>query len=113
MEDIAVSLELAQSLLELGRTYHALGRNAESLAVHQDVLVLTKKYFGDRHPFVAQVESIVGNLHLENGDVSASVDHLQDAAGIRAERGLLNVDVAPVDPTHPQQGAHDAAAAGA
>jgi len=96
-EEQAMSFDVAQTLLEIGRAYHALGKHEPALKAYLEVMDLTRKFFGDRHPFVARIANIIGNLYLETGDSNNSVLYLKEAAEIHKEQGMA-VDVAVQDP---------------
>lgn len=108
-----LSFEVAQTLLEIGRAYHAKGQLQNSLQIYLEVAELTRKFFGERHPFVARIDNIVGNLYLEMGDTDNSLTHFQEAMKIQVEHGIA-VDMAVVqDPLlkvdlHPSLGAQSA-----
>lgn len=94
-----LSFEGAQTLLEVGRAYHAQGKLEESLKVYKEVDAITRKFFGDRHLFVARLDVIIGNLYLETGKVDDSVALFQEAAEINQEQGLpanLGIDIDPL-----------------
>lgn len=84
-EEQAVSFDVAQTLLEIGRAYHALGKHEPALKAYLEVIDLTRKFFGDRHPFVARLANIIGNLYLETGDSNKSALYMQEAAQIQTE----------------------------
>jgi tetratricopeptide (TPR) repeat protein len=90
-----VSFDVAQTLLEIGRALHAQRRIDEALSAYLEVVVLTRTLFGEKHPFVARIENIIGNLYLESGNVDESVKHFQSAMKIHVEQGLP-VDMAVV-----------------
>jgi tetratricopeptide (TPR) repeat protein len=89
------SFEVAQTLLEVGRAFHSKGELDESLKVYLEVADLTRNFFGDRHPFVARIDIIIGNLYLENGKIDEGLAAFSEAMKIRMEQGLP-VDVNPV-----------------
>lgn len=81
-------LDAAQTLLEVGRAHHMLGHMEESLRVYKEVLDMARKFFGERHPFVARIVKIIGNLHLEAGDIDESLRLFADATKMHVEQGL-------------------------
>jgi len=83
-----LTFEVAQTLLEIGRAYHAKGDLNQSLKSYLEVLEWTKKFFGPRHAFVARISAIVGNLYAESGRAGESKSFLEDAAKIQEEQGL-------------------------
>ena len=83
-----MSLELAQTLMEVGRAYHSKGDLKASLEIYLEVADWTRKYFGRRHAFVARIDSIVGTLYLEIGEVEESLSAFEEAMQIRVEQGL-------------------------
>ena len=96
-EEQAISFDVAQTLLEIGRAHHALRNLEHSLKAYLEVMDLTRKFFGDSHPFVARIGNIIGNLHLEMGDSEKSILYFKDAAKILLEQGIA-VDIAVQDP---------------
>jgi tetratricopeptide (TPR) repeat protein len=83
-----LSFEVAQTLLEVGRAHHAQGHLEESLRDYLEVADITRRFFGERHPFVARIDNIVGNLYLEKGDLDESLKHFEEAMKIHLEQGL-------------------------
>jgi tetratricopeptide (TPR) repeat protein len=90
------SFAVAQTLLEVGRAFHSKGELDESLKVYLEVADLTRNFFGDRHPFVARIDIIIGNLYLENGKINEGLAAFAEAMKIRLEQGLP----ADIDPVH-------------
>lgn len=90
-----LSFEVAQTLLEIGRAYHATGQLQNALDAFTEVADVTRKFFGVRHPFVARIDNILGNLYLEIGDTGSSLTHFQEAMKIHVEHGM-SVDMAVV-----------------
>ena len=82
------SLEVAQTLMEVGRTHHSQGRRQESVDAYLNALRLTRRFFGHRHKYVARILNIVGNLHLELGRVKDAMSYFLDAMRIHVEQGL-------------------------
>lgn len=87
-DDQHISFEVAQTLLEIGRAYHAKGELQKSLQAYLEVGSLTRKFFGERHLFVARIDNIIGNLYLELGDTDQSLTHFQEAMNIQVELGV-------------------------
>jgi len=83
-----VSLEAAQTMLELGRAYHVQGNREEALKMYTEVADVTRRFFGDRHPYVARILNIIATLHLEAGDVDESVKLFEEAMKIFVEQGV-------------------------
>lgn len=105
-----LSFEAAQTLLDVGRAYHSKGNLQESLTVYKEVGALTRKFFGDRHPFVARLDIIIGNLLLEDGNVDDSLGLFAEATQIQQEQGLP-VELGIVsDPLLGVQRSHDTVA---
>ncbi len=93
-EDQVQSLDLTHTLVEIGRVHHAKGNVAKSLETYMEVAELTRKIFGPKHPFVAQIDTIIGNLCSETGDVESSFKHFESALQVNQAQGLafdLNV----------------------
>jgi tetratricopeptide (TPR) repeat protein len=84
-----LSFDSAQTLLEVGRALHVQGNVKSSLDVYIKVAELTRTFFGDRHPFVARIDKILGNLYLEGGDVNKSLDLFTEAMQIQLENGMM------------------------
>ena len=89
------SLEVTQTLMELGRTYHARGQREASVEAYLEVLRLTQRFFGYRHKYVARIQNIVGNLYLEVNQVGKAMIYLINAMRIHVEEGLP-IDLAVV-----------------
>jgi hypothetical protein len=70
---------------------HAQGEWIKSLEVYEVVGSVTRKWFGDRHPFVARLDIIIGNLYLETGNVNNSLRLFTEAPKIDEELGLPTV----------------------
>lgn len=94
-DDQLLSFEVAQTLLEIGRAHHAKDQLQEALLAYLEVADVTRKFFGDRHPFVARIDNIIGNLYLEAGDTDKSLLYFQKAMEIQVEHGII-VDMAVV-----------------
>jgi tetratricopeptide (TPR) repeat protein len=82
-EDQLLSFEVAQTLLEIGRVYHAQNDLTRALSSYLEVLDLTRKFFGPTHTFVARITAIIGNLYLDLGDAEKSKDYLDDSYAIQ------------------------------
>jgi tetratricopeptide (TPR) repeat protein len=82
-----LTFEVAQTLLEIGRVYHAKNDLNQALTAYIEVGALARKFFGDRHTFVARIDTIVGNLYLNLGDVEKSKYYLDEANAIQEEEG--------------------------
>jgi tetratricopeptide (TPR) repeat protein len=80
-----LSFEGAQTLLEIGRALHSQGERADSLVAYLEVLDVTRKFFGERHPFVARLQNIVANLYLEQSQVAAAMEYFGHAMKIYIE----------------------------
>jgi tetratricopeptide (TPR) repeat protein len=91
--DGELSLDTAQVLLDVGRAYHVQGKLGEAINAYQEVVAVTRKYFGDSHPYVARIINIVGNLQLEAGDVAASAATFAEALKINKETGVADAKV--------------------
>jgi tetratricopeptide (TPR) repeat protein len=89
------SLEVTQTLMELGRTYHARGQREASVEAYLEVIRLTQRFFGHRHKYVARIQNIVGNLYLEMDQVGKAMIYLVNAMRIHVEEGLP-IDLAVV-----------------
>jgi tetratricopeptide (TPR) repeat protein len=89
------SLEVTQTLMELGRTYHARGQREASVEAYLEVIRLTQRFFGHRHKYVARIQNIVGNLYLEVDQVGKAMIYLVNAMRIHVEEGLP-IDLAVV-----------------
>jgi tetratricopeptide (TPR) repeat protein len=83
-----LSFEAAQTLLEVGRAYHAQNELQKSREVYEEVAAITRRLFGDRHPFVARLDIIIGNLFLETGNVDDSLVLFSEATHIHQEQGI-------------------------
>jgi len=95
-EDGEISFDATQTLLDIGRTLHVQGRYEESLTVFIEVAEMTSRFFGERHPFVARIYNIIGNILLETGNVDESVKRFADAMKIQMENGdLVDLDIVP------------------
>jgi tetratricopeptide (TPR) repeat protein len=81
-----LSFDVAQTLLEIGRVRHLKGELEESIKVYSEVLDLTKKFFGDVHPFVVRIINILGNLHAETGQTDKSGEYYEEARRIETEQ---------------------------
>ena len=77
--DQLLSFEVAQTLLEIGRVYHAQKDLDKALAAYLEVEELTRKFFGPNHMFVRRIDTIVGNLYSEIGDTEKSQYYLDEA----------------------------------
>jgi tetratricopeptide (TPR) repeat protein len=83
-----LSFEAAQTLLEVGRAYHAQNELKKSREVYEEVVAITRRLFGDRHPFVARLDIIIGNIFLSTGNVDDSLVLFSEATHIHQEQGL-------------------------
>ena len=81
----SLSFDVAQNLLDIGRAFQVQGQLKQAIKTYEEVTDLTMKFFGERHPFVARLHNIVGNLYLEDGDVAASMKHFGSAVRILSE----------------------------
>lgn len=91
-EEKNVSFDLAHTLIQLGRTYHWKGEIHKSLEAYLEAAQLTKSFFGERHLFVARIESILGTLYLEIGKVADATAAFERATKIKREQGLPDED---------------------
>jgi tetratricopeptide (TPR) repeat protein len=85
LKDKDLTLEISQTLLDLGRAYQAVGDLKASLATYLEVMEWARKFFGARHAFVARIAGIIGNLHVESGQADESKQFLEEAAEIQKE----------------------------
>jgi tetratricopeptide (TPR) repeat protein len=83
-----LSFDVAQNLLDVGRAFQVQGRLSESIRTYEEVTELTKKVFGERHPFVARLNNIVGNLCLEAGSIDTSMEKFGEAVRILTENDI-------------------------
>jgi len=83
-----LSFDTAQTLLDVGRAFHAQNRIDEAIVTYEEVTDLTRQFFGVRHAFVARLDNIVGNLHLELGRVALALQKFTEAMKICLEQGL-------------------------
>jgi tetratricopeptide (TPR) repeat protein len=67
-----LSFDVAQTLLDVARVHHLKGDFEESITVYSEVLDLTKKFFGESHPFVSRITTILGDLYTETGEPEKS-----------------------------------------
>lgn len=84
----SMSLDSAQTMLEVGRAYHVQGNQNEALRVYNEVADVTRKFFGERHPYVARIVNIIGRVRLEMGEVDESIKLFEDAMKMCLEQGL-------------------------
>lgn len=77
-----LSFDVAQNLLDIGRAFQVQGQLKRAITAYEEVTELTKKFFGENHPFVARLHNIVGNLYLENGDIGAAMERFDTAVRI-------------------------------
>ena len=77
-----LSFDVAQNLLDIGRAFQVQGRLKHAITTYEEVTELTRKFFGENHPFVARLHNIVGNLYLEDGNVPASMTKFTSAVRI-------------------------------
>jgi tetratricopeptide (TPR) repeat protein len=78
-----VSFDIAQTLLEMGRIQHLKGRLEQAVEIYVEVHLLTTKFFGENHLFVARISNILGNLYSEIGNLDTSNDYLNEALQIQ------------------------------
>ena len=64
----AGSLEVAQTLLEMGRVHHAQGNFTLALSSYLEVSTLARQFFGESHPFVTRIDTIIGRLYMDMGE---------------------------------------------
>lgn len=83
-----LSLESAQTMLEVGRAHHIQGNLEASMKVYEEVADVARRFFGERHPFVARIFNILGNLHLEVGEIDESIRLFAEAMKMHLEQGL-------------------------
>jgi tetratricopeptide (TPR) repeat protein len=82
-DDQLLSFEVAQTLLEIGRVYHAQKDLNKALMAYLEVGELTRKFFGPSHMFVRRIDTIIGNLYLDIGDTERSKHYLDEAYKIQ------------------------------
>jgi tetratricopeptide (TPR) repeat protein len=85
--DGEIWLQLAETLLNVGRLYHAQGKIFESLQTYREVVSISVGIFGEHHPQIARMHVIVANLELELGHVSQSLSNFTEAARIELDQG--------------------------
>lgn len=111
--DHGLPFEVAQCMLDLGRALHFCDRLQESLLIYSEVHLVARNFFGPRHPFVARIDNIVGNVHLELGGIGLAVEDFTDSSRIHIENNI-EVDFALVkDPFYRVDVAADANAGAA
>lgn len=98
-EHDSLCLDIAQTLIDLGRAYHSQGQLIDSLKSYTEVKALTKRMFGERHPYVARMQKIIGNIYLEQGKVDEAVFMFTNAMSIHLEQDL-GIDYAVVQNPH-------------
>lgn len=98
-EEDSLCLDIAQTLIDLARAYHSQGQLIDSLKSYTEVKALTKRMFGERHPYVARMQKIIGNIYLEQGKVDEAVFMFTNAMTIHMEQGLP-IDYAVVQNPH-------------
>ena len=84
-EDQLLSFEVAQTLLEIGRVYHAQSDLQKALLAYLEVGELTRKFFGPNHMFVRRIDTIIGNLYTDLGDSEKSKYYLDEAFRIQQQ----------------------------
>jgi tetratricopeptide (TPR) repeat protein len=77
----AGSLEVAQTLLEMGRVYHAQKNFAAALSSYLEVSTLARQFFGESHPFVSRIDTIIGRLYLDMGETDKAQAYLSKENG--------------------------------
>jgi tetratricopeptide (TPR) repeat protein len=82
------ALETALALLELGRVQHSRGSRQEAIRAYEEVIETAQGVFGERHPFIARLLNILGNLYAEVGNVEESKALFARASTINLEHGL-------------------------
>jgi tetratricopeptide (TPR) repeat protein len=88
-DDQVLSFEVAQTLLEIGRVYHAKHNLNQALASYLEVGHLTRNFFGDRHPFVARIDTIVGNLYMDMGSTEKAQSYFDEAKAISEDNNTI------------------------
>lgn len=91
-EDQLLSFEVAQTLLEIGRVYHAQNDLNKALLAYLEVDELTRKFFGPSHMFVRRIDTIIGNLYMDLGDTEKSKYYLDAAYQIQQQAAATPVD---------------------
>jgi tetratricopeptide (TPR) repeat protein len=81
----AGSLEVAQTLLEMGRVYHAQKNFASALSSYLEVSTLARQFFGETHPFVSRIDTIIGRLYLDMGEDEKAQAYLSKENGGEAK----------------------------
>lgn len=83
-----LSFGVAQNLLDVGRAFQIQGQLKQAILAYEEVTGLTKKFFGARHPFVARLNNIVGNLYLEDSNIVEAVKKFDDSVRILTENDV-------------------------
>jgi len=90
----SLSFDVAQNLLDIGRVFQIQGNLHEAIKTYEEVIDLTKKVFGESHPFVSRLHNIVGNLCLEEGDINGSMKNFDAAVRILTKNKIpFNLNV--------------------
>jgi tetratricopeptide (TPR) repeat protein len=97
-EDQLLSFEVAQTLLEIGRVYHAQKNLNEAVSAYLEVDELTRKFFGPSHMFVRRVDTIIGNLYMDLGETEKSKYYLDEAFQIQQQATATSGDGNPAGP---------------
>jgi len=58
-----MTLELAQTLMDLGRAYNALGNATEALSSYEQALEWAQHFFGPDHAICARISGIITGIH--------------------------------------------------
>lgn len=99
-DDQLLSFEVAQTLLEIGRVYHAQKDMNKALMAYLEVGELTRKFFGPSHMFVRRIDTIIGNLYLDIGDTEKSKHYLDEAYKIQ-QNAATSADGSSGNPAGP------------
>eukprot|EP00522_Entomoneis_paludosa_P011956 CAMPEP_0172442062 /NCGR_PEP_ID=MMETSP1065-20121228/2527_1 /TAXON_ID=265537 /ORGANISM="Amphiprora paludosa, Strain CCMP125" /LENGTH=744 /DNA_ID=CAMNT_0013191739 /DNA_START=420 /DNA_END=2654 /DNA_ORIENTATION=- len=62
-----MNLEVAQTMLDMGRAYHSKGDTRAALATYAKVLEWARSFFGPNHAFVARIAGIVAAIQPQAG----------------------------------------------
>jgi tetratricopeptide (TPR) repeat protein len=87
-EDDHLCLDIAQTLIDLGRACHSEGQLDEALKAYLEVVFLTRRLFGERHAYVPRIKCIVANIYLEQGEIERALEQFERVCRIRILEGL-------------------------
>ena len=86
LEGNDLTFDTAQTLLDLARVHQAKGDMEAALNTYLEVIEWTRKFFGEKHAFVARIATIVGNLYAEAGHEDKAKPFLEEANHILKEQ---------------------------